>query len=70
MYVIKDRLGVQQTIRCYMDGKSFFENQHYFDAYSHIVRSLHHLGQMSIIDKGSHPEMTVWGGKKIEPKGF
>ncbi|WP_428909516.1 nucleotidyltransferase-like protein [Niallia sp. Krafla_26] len=68
---LKIGLEFSKLIRCYMDGRSFFENQQYLDAYSHIVRSLHHLGRVSIIDKGFHPEMTVWGQvKKIEPEVF
>lgn len=60
-----------KLIHCYMDGKAFFENQQYLDAYSHIVRSLHHLGRLSLINKGYHPEMTVWNQvRQIEPEVY
>ena len=42
----KFKMGVEfsKLIRCYMDGKSFFENEQYLDAYSHIVRSVASFG--------------------------
>ena len=55
-----------------MDGKAFFENQHYLDAYNHIVHSLHHLARLAVIENGFHPEITVWNRvtKKLEPEIF
>ncbi|WP_338470572.1 nucleotidyltransferase-like protein [Niallia sp. XMNu-256] len=69
----KFKMGIEfsKLICCYMDGKIYFEDQQYLDAYSHIVRSLHHLGRLSLIDKGLHPEMTVWSQvKHIEPEVY
>lgn len=66
---IKMGLEFAKLIRRYMDGKSFFENDQYMDAYNHIVHSLHHLARLSVIENGFHPEVTVWNQvKQIEPE--
>ena len=58
-----------KLIRRYMDGKDFFENGHYLDAYNHIVHSLHHLARLEIIEQGFYPEVTVWNQvKHMEPE--
>lgn len=66
---IKMGLEYAKLIRRYMDGKAFFENKHYLDAYNHVVHSLHHLARLAVIENGFHPEVTVWHQvKKIEPE--
>ncbi|MEQ2526896.1 hypothetical protein EKG37_21780 [Robertmurraya yapensis] len=66
---IKMGLEFAKLIRRYMDGKAFFENQHYLDAYNHVIHSLHHLARLSVIENGFHPEVTVWNQvKQIEPE--
>lgn len=68
---IKMGLEFAKLIRRYMDGKAFFENKHYLDAYNHVVHSLHHLGRLAVIENGFHPEVTVWNQvKQIEPEVF
>ncbi|MBW8351460.1 hypothetical protein K0H71_18750 [Bacillus sp. IITD106] len=68
---IKIGLEFAKLIRRYMDGKAFFESGQYLDAFNHIVHSLHHLGRLSIIEDGFHPELTVWNQvKHIEPEIF
>ncbi|MBM7587068.1 hypothetical protein JOC86_003641 [Bacillus pakistanensis] len=68
---IKIGLEFAKLIRRYMDGKVFFENKHYLDAYNHIVHSLHHLARLAVIENGFHPEVTVWNQvKQIEPEIF
>jgi hypothetical protein len=72
-YGRKLKMGVEfaKLIRRYADGKAFFENKHYLDAYNHVVHSLHHLARLSVIENGFHPEMTVWHQvKQIEPEIF
>ena len=62
-------LEFAKLIRRYMDGRAFFNNHHYLDAYNHIVHSLHHLARLSVIEKGFHPEVKVWNQvKQIEPE--
>ena len=62
----KLKTGIQfaQLIRRYQEGKELFEDEHYLDAYNHVVASLHHLGRLSIIDSGHYPEVTVWAQVK------
>jgi hypothetical protein len=70
-YGRKIKMGIEfsRLIRRYIDGKTFFENQQYMDAYNHIVHSLHHLARLSVIENGFHPEVTVWNQvKQIEPE--
>lgn len=70
-YGRKLKMGLEfaKLIRRYMDGKAFFENQHYLDAYNHVIHSLHHLARLSVIENGFHPEVTVWNQvKQIEPE--
>lgn len=70
-YGRKLKMGVEfaKLIRRYMNGKAFFENGHYLDAYNHIVHSLHHLARLAVIEQGFHPEVTVWQQvKQIDPE--
>ena len=72
-YGRKIKMGIEfsKLIRRFMDGKAFFENRHYLDAFNHIVHSLHHLARLSVIENGFHPEVTVWNQvKQIEPEIF
>ncbi|MDZ5474532.1 nucleotidyltransferase-like protein [Bacillus sp. 31A1R] len=57
---IKMGLEFSKLIRRYMDGKAFFDNGHYLDAYNHVVHSLHHLARLAVVESGFHPEVTVW----------
>ncbi|WP_040224906.1 nucleotidyltransferase-like protein [Bhargavaea cecembensis] len=65
---IKMGLEFARLIRHYMEGKMFFEQQNFLDAYNDVIRSLHGLARLSVIDNGLFPEVTVWSQvKKIEP---
>ena len=69
-YGRKIKTGIQfsKLIRRYLEGKEFFERGDYLDAYNHVVDSLHHLGRLSVIDRGLYPEVTVWSQvKKFAP---
>ncbi|WP_409291596.1 nucleotidyltransferase-like protein [Peribacillus sp. SCS-37] len=68
---LKTGIEFAKLIRRYLDGKSFFENGHFLDAYNHIIHSLHHLARLEIIDQGFHPEVTVWNQVRlIRPQIF
>lgn len=72
-YGRKVKMGIEfaKLIRRYMDGKAFFENGHFLDAYNNIVHSLHHLARLEVIDKGFYPEVTLWNQvKHMEPEIF
>lgn len=65
---IKMGLEFSKLVRGYMEGKTFFEEGNYMDAYHHVVKSLHHLARLAIIENGLFPEVTVWSQvKKIDP---
>ena len=65
---IKTGIQFSKLLRRYFEGREFFNRGNYFDAYSHVVESLHHLARLSVIDNGLYPEVTVWSQvKKIEP---
>ena len=65
---IKTGIQFSKLIRRYLEGKEYFDQGSYLDAYNHVVDSLHYLGRLSIINSGLYPEVTVWEQvKKIEP---
>lgn len=58
-----------KLIRSYRECKDLFNSKQYLDAYSNMVRSLHYLARLSVIEKGFHPEITVWNQvRRIEPE--
>jgi hypothetical protein len=70
-YGRKVKMGIEfaHLIRRYRDGKAFFDEFHYLDAYNHVIHSLHHLARLAIIENGFHPEVTVWPQvKHIDPE--
>ncbi|MRX73740.1 hypothetical protein GJU40_16485 [Bacillus lacus] len=69
----KFKIGLEfaKLIRRFYEGKAFFEAKQYLDAYNHIVHALHHLARLEVIDRGFHPEITVWKQvKQIEPQVY
>lgn len=65
---IKMGLELSRLVRAYMEGKKFYEQENYLDAYNHVVNSLHHLARLTVIEKGLFPEVKVWHQvKKIDP---
>lgn len=72
-YERKIKLGIEfaKLIRRYMIGKSFFETGQYIDTYNHMIHCLHHLARLVVIEKGFHPELTVWSQvKALDPEIF
>ncbi|MBT2217746.1 hypothetical protein KK120_18195 [Virgibacillus dakarensis] len=60
-----------KLIRSYSDAKDLYESAQYKDAYSRIVHSLHYLARLAVIEKGYHPEVTVWSQvKQIDPEVY
>lgn len=69
-YGRKIKMGMEfaKLIRRYMEGKVFFEQRNYMDAYNSMIDSLHHLARLAVIENGLYPEVTVWNQvKKMEP---
>ncbi|MGG3626485.1 nucleotidyltransferase-like protein [Bacillus gobiensis] len=69
----KMKIGLEygKLIRRYIEGKAFFESKQFLDAYNSIVHALHHLARIEVIDKGFHPEVTVWNQvRHMEPQVY
>ncbi|MGG3434677.1 nucleotidyltransferase-like protein [Heyndrickxia coagulans] len=62
----KVKIGTEfaKLIRRYLNGKDFFKQRQYLDAYNHIIHALHHLARLAVIENGFHPEITVWNQVK------
>lgn len=50
--------------RSYMEARNLHESSNYMDAYSRLLRSLHYLGRIAILEKGYYPEVMVWNQVK------
>lgn len=60
-----------KLVRSCLYGKELYEGNQYLDAYYQMVRSLHHLARLSVIEHGFHPEVTLWNQvKQIEPEVY
>lgn len=67
------RLAIEfsKLTRSYSESRNLYETGHYLDAYSRLLRSLHYLGRIAIIEKGYHPEVMVWSQvKRIDPEVY
>lgn len=66
---LRKAIEFAKLIRAYRECKNFYSSGQHLDAYSMMVRSLHYLARLSVIEKGFYPEITVWNQvKKIEPE--
>ncbi|MGR9047093.1 nucleotidyltransferase-like protein [Halobacillus faecis] len=66
---LKKAIEFAKLIRSYSESKDLYDSKQYLDSYSRMVNSLHYLARLSIIEKGFHPEVTVWNQvKRIEPE--
>ncbi|MEC0282973.1 nucleotidyltransferase-like protein [Terribacillus saccharophilus] len=57
---LKMTIEFAKLIRSYAETKDLHDSGQYLDAYTRMVRCLHYLARLSIIEKGHHPEVTVW----------
>lgn len=53
-----------KLVRNFSEVKDFYESDQYKDANSNIVKSLHYLARLAVIEKGYYPEVTVWSQVK------
>ncbi|RWZ51320.1 hypothetical protein EQV77_17310 [Halobacillus fulvus] len=66
---LKKAIEFSKLIRRYTEAKDLYESEQYLDSFSQMVRSLHYLARLAIIEKGFHPEVTVWNQvRRIEPE--
>lgn len=63
----KIRMGIEfaRLTRRYLEGKVFYDQQNYLDAYNELIDSLHHLARLAIFERGMHPEVLVWKQVKV-----
>lgn len=69
----KKKIAIEfsKMIRCCSNGKELYEIEQYLDAYNQMVKALHHLARLAVIEHGFYPEVTVWNQvKKIEPEVY
>ncbi|WP_147804148.1 nucleotidyltransferase-like protein [Alkalicoccus halolimnae] len=67
----ESRIGIEfsKLVRRFSDGKSLYYEGHYLDSFNQIVHALHHLARLAVIERGYHPEVTVWQQvRQIEPE--
>lgn len=62
----KKRIGIEfaKLVRWFSEGKALFQAEHYLDAFNYMLQALHHLGRLTVMEKGYQPEVTVW--KQVE----
>ncbi|RUS42072.1 nucleotidyltransferase-like protein [Cohnella sp. AR92] len=46
--------------RTYLQAKEDLKNGQLLDSYSNMLSALHHWADISLIEEGMHPELTVW----------
>ncbi|SDM72697.1 nucleotidyltransferase-like protein [Sediminibacillus halophilus] len=61
---LKMAMEFAKLTRSYSESKDLFQTDQYLDAYSRVIRSLHYLARLAIIEKGYHPEVVVWNQVK------
>ncbi|ASN06857.1 nucleotidyltransferase-like protein [Virgibacillus necropolis] len=60
-----------KLVKSYSEAKDLYETSHYKDAYSRMIHSLHYLARLAVIEKGFHPEVTVWKQvRQIDPEVY
>ncbi|ASK61036.1 hypothetical protein CFK37_01905 [Virgibacillus phasianinus] len=60
-----------KLVKSYSEAKDLYETHHYKDAYSRMIHSLHYLARLAVIEKGFHPEVTVWKQvRQIDPEVY
>ncbi|PWU70136.1 nucleotidyltransferase-like protein [Gracilibacillus dipsosauri] len=69
----KLRLTIEfsKLTRSYSEAKNLHGTGDNLDAYSRLLRSLHYLGRIAIIERGYYPEVMVWSQvKRIDPEVY
>ncbi|GAA0597735.1 nucleotidyltransferase-like protein [Virgibacillus siamensis] len=60
-----------KLVKSYNEVKELHESNQLKDAYSRMVHSLHYLARLAVIEKGYHPEVTLWNQvKQIDPEVY
>ncbi|GAA0450716.1 nucleotidyltransferase-like protein [Alkalibacillus silvisoli] len=68
---LRKAIEFAKLVRSYRECKELFETKHYLDANSLMIRSLHYLARLAVLEKGFHPEIIVWHQvKRIDPEVY
>lgn len=60
-----------KLVKSYSEVKDLYASEQYKDAYSRMVNSLHYLARLAVIEKGYHPEVTLWNQvRQIDPEVY
>ncbi|WP_164669987.1 nucleotidyltransferase-like protein [Virgibacillus doumboii] len=60
-----------KLVKSYSEVKDLYASEQYKDSYSRMVHSLHYLARLAVIEKGYHPEVTLWNQvRKIDPEVY
>ncbi|TRM11652.1 hypothetical protein FH966_08045 [Lentibacillus cibarius] len=58
-----------ELLKSYSEARDLYMSEQYKDAFSRMVRTLHYLARLALVEKGYHPEVTLWNQvKKIDPE--
>ncbi|WP_102347624.1 nucleotidyltransferase-like protein [Bacillus sp. Marseille-P3661] len=69
----KKKIGIEfsKLISSFSAGRDLYDSKQFLDAYSQMIKSLHFLARLSVIEHGFYPEVTVWNQlKHIEPEVY
>ncbi|MBM7572480.1 nucleotidyltransferase-like protein [Aquibacillus albus] len=61
---LKQAIEFAKLTRSFSEARDLFDSGQFLDAFSKVLRSLHYLGRLAIIEKGYHPEVIVWSQVK------
>lgn len=65
---LRKALEFGKLVKSYSEVKDLCVSEQYKDSYSRMVDSLHYLARLAVIEKGYHPEVTLWSQvRKIDP---
>ncbi len=60
-----------KLVKSYSEVKDLYASEQFKDAYSRMVHSLHYLARLAVIEKGYHPEVTLWNQvRQIDPEVY
>lgn len=60
-----------KLVKSYNEVKELYDSNQLKDAYSRMLHSLHYLARLAVIEKGHHPEVTLWNQvKQIDPEVY
>lgn len=60
-----------KLVKSYSEVKDLYASEQFKDSYSRMVHSLHYLARLAVIEKGYHPEVTLWNQvRQIDPEVY